>query len=90
MGSLANRLLGGELLTLPEFAHDVETRLTFELPRVAVSQPRPAVLAVSCGGKAAVEFNLQSSYRAYQHDPRGKDKILKRIVQWVETSAGRG
>lgn len=90
MSSLASRLLGGELLTLPEFAHEVVTRLSYETPQATVTQPRPELLSVSCAGKAPAEFNLQSSYRAYQHDPRAKDQIIKRLVQWIETSAARG
>ena len=84
MGSLASRILGGELLTLQEFAHEVAARLAYETPAVAVTQPRPELLAVSHAGKQPLEFNLQPSYRAYQKDPRSKDQIIKRVVRWIE------
>ena len=84
MGSLASKILGGELLTLKEFAHEVATRLAYETPAVAVTHPRPELVAVSQAGARPVEFNLQPSYRAYQKDPRSKDQIIKRVVRWIE------
>jgi hypothetical protein len=84
MGSLASRILGGELLTLQEFAHEVATRLAYEMPAVTVTQPRPELMAVSHAGARPVEFNLQPSYRAYQKDPRSRDQIIKRVVRWIE------
>lgn len=86
MSSLASRLLGGELLTLPEFAHEVITRLGYDTPLAAATQPRPGIVAVSTAGKAPVDFNVQSYYRAYQKDPRAKDEIVKRLVRWIEAS----
>ena len=87
MSSLASRLLGCELLTLPEFMHDVEARLAFHLPGVEIARPRPGVLAVSWPGKHAVEFNLQSSYRGYQRDPRAKDEAIAQVLRWIEAGA---
>ena len=84
MGSLASKILGGELLTLQEFAHEVATRLACETPAATVTQPRPELMAVSHAGERPVEFNLQPSYRAYQKDPRAKDQIIKRVVRWIE------
>ena len=84
MGSLASKILGGELLTLQEFAHEVAARLAFETPAAAVTHPRPELVAVSDAGRPPVEFNLQPSYRAYQKDPRSKDQIIKRVVRWIE------
>jgi hypothetical protein len=84
MGSLASKILGGELLTLQEFAHEVATRLAYEMPAVTVMQPRPEIVAVSHAGARSVEFNLQPSYRAYQKDPRSKDQIIKRVMRWIE------
>jgi hypothetical protein len=86
MGSLASKILGGELLTLQEFAHEVAARLAYETPAAAVTQPRPELVAVSHASARAVEFNLQSSYRAYQKDPRSKDQIIKRVLRWIEAS----
>lgn len=87
MGSLASRLPGGELLTLHEFAYEVMTRLSLEVPDATVTQPRSELLAVSHAGRGPVEFNVQSSYRAYQRAPRSKDEVIKRLVRWIETSA---
>jgi hypothetical protein len=84
MGSLASKILGGELLTLQEFAHEVGMRLAYETPAVTVTHPRPELLAVSHAGARPVEFNLQPSYRAYQKDPRSKDQIIKRVMRWIE------
>jgi protein involved in polysaccharide export with SLBB domain len=84
MGSLASRILGGELLTLQEFAHEVATRLAYEMAAVAVTQPRPEIVAVSPAGTRPIEFNLQPSYRAYQKDPRSKDQIIQRVMRWIE------
>lgn len=87
MGSLASRLPGGELLTLHEFAYEVLERLSHELPDATVTQPRLDLLVVSYAGKRPIEFNLQSSYRAYQKAPLSKDDVVKRLVRWIETSA---
>jgi hypothetical protein len=84
MGSLASKILGGEILTLQEFAHEVATWLAYEAPAVNVTHPRPGLIAVSHAGARPVEFNLQPSYRAYQKDPRSKDQIIKRFVRWIE------
>ena len=84
MGSLASKILGGELLTLKEFAHEIATRLAYEMPAVTVTQPRPEIVAVSHAGARSVEFNLQPSYRAYQKDPRSKYQIIKRVMRWIE------
>lgn len=87
MGSLASRLPGGELLTLHEFAHEVMMRLSHQSPEATATQPRSELLSVSFGGRRPVEFNLQSSYRAYQKAPATKDDTIKRLVRWIETSA---
>ena len=84
MGSLASKILGGELLTLQEFAHEVGMRLAYETPAVTVTHPRPELLAVSHAGARHVAFNVQPSYRAYQKDPRSKDQIIKRVMRWIE------
>ena len=84
MGSLASKILGGELLTLQEFAHEVAARLAFETPVATVTQPRPELVAVSLAGRKPVEFNLQPPYRDYQRDPRSKDQIIKRVVRCIE------
>ncbi len=86
MGSLASRILGREVLTLHEFAYEVEARLAYLAPELAVTHPRPAIVAVAAAGKPPVEFNVQPSYRAYQKDPRAKDQIIARLLDWIESS----
>jgi len=88
--SLATRLLGREILTLQEFTQEIVARLAWELPDAVVTQPRPDYLVVA--GKAArpVEFTVQSSYRAYQQDPRTREQLVARFVQWVATTTPRG
>lgn len=86
MGSLASKILGRELLTLDQFAHDIVTRLAWEYAEAVVTQPRPAVLAVTFPNGQAVEYALQFSYRAYQRDPRSLELVTARFVQWVASS----
>lgn len=87
--SLATRLLGREILTLQEFTQDIVERLAWDLPDAVVTQPRPDCLAVA--GKAArpVEFAVQSSYRAYQKDPRTREQLIARFAEWVATTTPR-
>ena len=86
MSTLISRLHWAEILTLPEFTHDVVTRLSFDLPQATVTQPEPHVLVITCPGKPAVTFNLQASYRDYQKAPRSKDQIIGRLVRWVRST----
>ena len=85
MGSLASRILGREVLTLHEFAYEVEARLAYVAPELTVTQPRPAILTVAAAGKLPVEYNVQPAYRAYQKDPRNMDQILAQLLEWIES-----
>lgn len=89
MGSLASRILGREVLTLHEFAYDIVARLAYEAPDLVATQPRPEIITVTAAGKQPVDFNVQVSYRAYHKDPRAKDQIVKRLLQWIETGTTR-
>jgi hypothetical protein len=89
MSSLTNRLLGGDLLTIPEFCHEIVMHLSYQAPNLTVDQPRAGILLVAREAGPAHEFNLQSSYRLYQKDPRSRDEIVRRLVRWIETTVDR-
>ncbi len=87
--SLATRLLGREILTLQEFTDELVARLAWEDSTVTVTRPRPDLLAVRRGQGQPREFTVQSSYRAYQQDPRTREQLVARFAEWVTTSTGR-
>ena len=89
MSSLASRILGREVLTLEQFAHEVMARLAWEYPEAMVTQPRPDLIAVTHGDGRPSEYTLHPSYRAYQRDPRAKEQEIARFMQWVATALPR-
>jgi hypothetical protein len=86
MSSLTTRLLGGDLLTIPQFCHEIIVHLSYQSPGLQVDQPRPGILLVGRDGGPAHEFNLQSSYRLYSKNPRSRDDIIRRLVRWIDAT----
>ena len=87
--SLASRLLGREILTLEQFTHEIVERLAWELPDAVVTQSRPDCIAVARGQGRPAEFAVQSSYRAYQKDPRTLQQVIARFAEWVVSAVPR-
>ncbi|HZS89453.1 MAG TPA: hypothetical protein VFE42_18430 [Chloroflexota bacterium] len=90
MSSLSTRLLGGELLTIPQFCHEIIAHLSYQSPDLRVDQPRPGILSVARASGPAHQFNLQSSYRLYQRNPRARDDLIRRLVRWIDTTVNGG
>ncbi len=87
--SLATRLLGREILTLQEFTDEIVARLVWDDAAVVVTRPRPDLVAVARGSGQPREFTVQSSYRAYQQDPRTREQLVARFADWVATTTPR-
>lgn len=84
--SLATRLLGREILTLQEFTDEVVERLAWEDSTMTVTRPRPDLVVVARGHGQPREFTVQSSYRAYQKDPRTREQLVARFTEWVASA----